>query len=115
MFINLFKLAIEYKKSTIGIAVLVIIGVWFVLQLDSRYAKAGSVNEIQTSIQSMETNQNQAIKKLDEHLAFEVMEAIDRYEKEIETLNIKIEAGISTPKERARKITLEKRLDLLRK
>ena len=99
------------KSLGVGTLIVVLTLVAGIFKFDDRYAKAGSVEEIQTSIKNMETVQQTAITNLDKHLTFEKQEAIYDYEDRIEKLERK---PVLTDDERADLKKFERRLRDLR-
>ena len=102
-------------KSTISIGTVITIlalmaAIW---KFDDRYAKAGSVDQIQMSIESMKTVQSKAIQKMDRHYEFEKIEAIYDLEDRIEDIDKKEGANLASPDDIAKRKKLERRLEAL--
>ena len=102
-------------KSSISIGTVIAIlalmaAIW---RFDDRYAKAGSVDQIQLSIESMKTVQSKSIKKLDKHLDFEKQQAIYDLEDRIEDIDKKEGANLASPDDIAKRKKLERRLEAL--
>ena len=66
--------------STVVAVIALFAAIW---QFDDRYAKAGDVGDIQTTIQALQTTQSMAIKQLTKHLDFEKQQAIYELEDKI--------------------------------
>ena len=100
--IALFKLMMEYRKSSIGIFIIVFAGVWSSLWIHAYFAKAADYEEVKTQQQTIQTEQRALINKMDTHILLgNTMLKLD-LEKKIEELAIKKIEGTATSKELVR-------------